>query len=145
MKKITDERLIMQNLKNIRIAFLVQSLGIIGILFYTFIKQGMEAMRNNPLWMVFMVTAIVLGYLQMNISVEHENPDKKLKKGSYTRMLLIITAISIVLGFLTTISPESGLKDGIIIGIVIFVCTLAPYSYTYYLRKKRSEDLDDDE
>ncbi|WP_269139891.1 hypothetical protein [Rossellomorea arthrocnemi] len=41
MKKITDERLKLQNLKNIRVLFLFQSAGIIGILAYDFITSGL--------------------------------------------------------------------------------------------------------
>ncbi|GIN86208.1 hypothetical protein J6TS2_25940 [Heyndrickxia sporothermodurans] len=50
MKKIKDERLILQNLNNIRIAFIVQTLGIIGILGYDLFTNGIDEMRNNPLW-----------------------------------------------------------------------------------------------
>lgn len=39
MQKIKDERLILKNLKNIRIAFVIQSLGIILILFNDFFKK----------------------------------------------------------------------------------------------------------
>ena len=42
MKKIKDERLILQTLKNIRIAFLFQSLGIIGILGYIGFTEGID-------------------------------------------------------------------------------------------------------
>ena len=45
MKKITDERLILLNLKNIRIAFIIQTLGVLGILGYDAVKKGLE--RNN--------------------------------------------------------------------------------------------------
>ncbi|RST60318.1 hypothetical protein D5F11_007700 [Siminovitchia terrae] len=144
MKKITDERLMIKNLKNIRIAFFIQSLGVIGILLYTAIKHGISGMTSQPLWIVFMLTAIVLGYLQMSISIEHENPDKKIKKGSYFKTVMIILLITIGLGFLITLSPESGPKDGFVVGGVIFLCTLAPYSYIYYLRKKHSEDTDEE-
>lgn len=55
MKKIKDERLQIQNLKNIRIIFLIQNLGIIGILAYDYLSKGMEQMRNNPLWLLFTI------------------------------------------------------------------------------------------
>lgn len=42
LKKIKDERLILQTLKNIRIAFLFQSIGIIGILGYIGFTEGMD-------------------------------------------------------------------------------------------------------
>lgn len=40
MKKIKDERLIIQNLKNIRIAFIVQTIGISAILIYEVVTKG---------------------------------------------------------------------------------------------------------
>ena len=81
MKKITDERLVVRNLQHVRIAFIVQTLGILGILGYEVIQGGLDQMRENPLWLVFMITSIVYAYLTMSTSVEHEkrikNPWKK--------------------------------------------------------------------
>lgn len=53
MKKIKDERLILQTLKNIRIAFLFQSLGIIGILGYIGFTEGIDQITKSPLWLLF--------------------------------------------------------------------------------------------
>ncbi|WP_244535659.1 hypothetical protein [Lentibacillus halodurans] len=58
----------LQNLKNIRIAFMVQSVGIIAILLYDVITKGLSTMTDNPLWFVFMVTVIVLTWLNLRIS-----------------------------------------------------------------------------
>lgn len=49
VKKIKDERLILKTLKNIRIAFLFQSLGIIGILGYIGFTEGMDQTTKSPL------------------------------------------------------------------------------------------------
>lgn len=48
MKKITDERLILRNLKNIKITYIVQTIGILSILGYDFFR-GLDRMRENPL------------------------------------------------------------------------------------------------
>lgn len=76
MKKIKDERLIMKNLQNIKVAYIIQTLGIIGILGYDLITKGLAGMRDNPLWYVFIITSIISAYLSMNISVDHENSKK---------------------------------------------------------------------
>lgn len=41
MNKLRDERLILQNLKNTRIAYIIQTLGILGILGYDAITTGL--------------------------------------------------------------------------------------------------------
>lgn len=83
IKKINDERLLIRNLKNIRIAYIVQTLGIIAILAYDLITKGVDGMTNNPLWLVFLVTMVVSAYLSMSISVEYENRKKPVKKRIY--------------------------------------------------------------
>ena len=53
MKKIKDERLILRNLMNIRIAWIVQNLAILIFLVYQIIKsQDTSGVFNygNPLW-----------------------------------------------------------------------------------------------
>lgn len=48
--KIKDERLQLKNLKNIRIVYIVQTIGMILILGYDFINEGISGMTDNPLW-----------------------------------------------------------------------------------------------
>ena len=45
-EKIKDERLILQTLKNIRIVFLFQYIGVVGILGYIGLTEGMDQLRN---------------------------------------------------------------------------------------------------
>ncbi|SFA84412.1 hypothetical protein SAMN04488072_102272 [Lentibacillus halodurans] len=47
---------------------MVQSVGIIAILLYDVITKGLSTMTDNPLWFVFMVTVIVLTWLNLRIS-----------------------------------------------------------------------------
>ncbi|RKD75956.1 hypothetical protein ATL39_0166 [Sinobaca qinghaiensis] len=138
MKKITDERLVLQNLKNIRMAFIIQTIGVLAILGYEFIVDGMEGMRENPLWLVFMVTSISLAYLSMRVSVDHENNKKSPKRSLYIG-LTVVTIISITAGILIPFTEGSTVMSGIIIGGVIFVCSIVPVMYTYHLRKSREE------
>jgi len=80
MKKITDERLKLQNLRNIRILFIIENIGIIGILGCELIRKGIDEMMGNPLWFVLLLTGVISAYLSMGISVDHEpsktNPKK---------------------------------------------------------------------
>lgn len=139
IKKINDERLLIRNLKNIRIAYIVQTLGIIAILAYDLITKGVDGMTNNPLWLVFLVTMVVSAYLSMSISVEYENRKKPVKKG-FMISLVVLTLLSIVFGVLTALSDGFTAMKGLLVGAIIFVCGLAPILYIYFLRKKRIDE-----
>ncbi|HDR7892371.1 hypothetical protein ABEY61_21325 [Bacillus toyonensis] len=140
MKKITDERLVLRNLQNIRILFFVQTMGILCILGYDLIHGGFEHMRDNPLWMLFIITSVVSAYLSMSINVQQEHTKKNPKKSLLTSLLVLVV---IVLGtsYLTSISPESSTRDGLLLGIILFICGLIPILYVYKLRMKQLADL----
>src|SRR5699024_5238499 len=104
MKKIKDERLIILNLQHIRIAYIVQTIGIFIILSYHFFKYGVEETTKNPLWIVFILTAIVYNYLNMSVNVQNEKVAKKPLQ-SYIISLAVVTLIAIVIGVLTSITP----------------------------------------
>ena len=72
MKKIKDERLKLQYLKIIRIVCIIQTLGIIGILGYEIAAVGYSEARQNPLWLLMIITGTVYAYLQTGISVDQE-------------------------------------------------------------------------
>jgi UDP-N-acetylmuramyl pentapeptide phosphotransferase/UDP-N-acetylglucosamine-1-phosphate transferase len=140
MKKIKDERLVLKNLQNVRTAYIIQTIGIIGILGYDLITKGMDGMRQNPLWIVFMITTIVSLYLSMNISVDHESSEKSPKKGTVLS-LVILTGISVIIGIAVNFTDGFGMLDGLIIGGIIFVCGLIPILYIHQLRTKQ-QNLD---
>ncbi|MGE7623455.1 hypothetical protein ACQKMD_10450 [Viridibacillus sp. NPDC096237] len=140
MKKITDERLILRNLQHIKIAFTVQTIGILSILAYELVQNGFDEMRENPLWHVLIITSAVIGYLSMSVSVEHEKVRKNPKK-SLMVSLLVITAIVIAVAYLTVTTPNSNWKDGVIIAGVLFICSLIPTLYVYRLRVKQEQDI----
>lgn len=143
MKKITDERLVLRNLQNIKIAYIVQTMGVLCILGYDFIQGGMERMRENPLWMVFMLTTVVAGYLSMSIGVEHEKEIKDPKK-SFIIGMVVLTVIVAVFAYLTSITPNFGWGDGLLIGAIIFICGFIPIVYAYKLRVKQVQELEDE-
>lgn len=135
MKKITDERLQLKNLRDIRVLFIVQSIGIIGILAYDLVTKGMDGMTDNPLWFVFIITVVVSAYLSMSISVDHESDKKSPNKGLIISLIVIIL-ISVVIGVSVSFTDGFGPINGIITGGITFFCFLAPILYIYYLRTK---------
>lgn len=140
-KKITDERLIIQNLKHIRAAFVVQTTGIIGILIYTGITEGIKEVSNNPLWVVWVISMLVLVFSSMRISVDMEDQSKSQKKPRLYWGVILSAVIGIAIGLLTKFGPDAGSnRDAIILGSVFFICFLGSYAVVYYLRKKRYDD-----
>jgi len=143
MKKITDERLILRNLQHIKIAFIVQTIGILCILGYEFVRGGLEGMRENPLWIVFILTSIVYAYLSMSVSVEHERNIKNPKK-SFIISMGVLTVIVVAVAYLTSITPNYGWTEGLLIGAILLLCGFIPLYYVYRLRMKQGQDLEDE-
>src|SRR5699024_9483723 len=136
MKKITDERLKLQNLRNIRILVIIETRGIIGILGCELIRKGIDEMMGNPLWFVILLTGLISAYLSMGISVDHEPSKTNPKKG--LTISLIVSAI-IAIGFGVLVSLTGDIKVGILIGGIFFACFLVPSLYIYYLRIKQQD------
>ncbi|MFD1066062.1 hypothetical protein [Oceanobacillus locisalsi] len=139
MKKIKDERLKLKNLKNIRVLFMIQTIGILGILGYDLVTKGLDGMTDNPLWNVFIITAIVSAYLSMNISIDHETSEKSPEKG-LAISLVVTVFISIVIGILSSLGEGIPAMNGILIGGIIFICGFIPSFYVYRLRKKTMDN-----
>lgn len=70
-KRITDERLLAKNLRNVRIAFIIQTVGIVVILGWTIVSDGIHAATGDPLWLVLLVTMTI--FLVLSIPVAKEN------------------------------------------------------------------------
>ena len=138
MKKIKDERLVLKNLQNIRVAYIIQTIGILAILGYDLVTKGMDGMTKNPLWLVFMITAVISAYLSMNISVDHETNEKS-PKIRLVISLAVAALLSIAVGIAVSLTDGFGSINGIVLGGIIFICSLAPAFYIYYLRMKREE------
>ncbi|MEK4744439.1 MULTISPECIES: branched-chain amino acid ABC transporter substrate-binding protein [unclassified Bacillus (in: firmicutes)] len=144
MKKIKDERLILQTLKNIRIAFLFQSLGIIGILGYIGFSEGIDQITKSPLWLLFILTSIILSYLQLSVSIDVEESAKEVKLTPYYKIVLRCLIIGIIMAIIYIIfSPERPLFEAILTGSILFVCFLASYSISYFIKKRRLQDKDE--
>ncbi|CAM3886045.1 branched-chain amino acid ABC transporter substrate-binding protein [Bacillus paramycoides] len=144
MKKIKDERLILQTLKNIRIAFLFQSIGIIGILGYIGFTEGMDQITKSPLWLLFILTSILLSYLQLSISIDVEESEKEIKLTPYYKLVLRSLIVGIIMAIIYIIfSPERPLFEAILTGSILFVCFLTSYSVSYLIKKRRLQDKDE--
>ncbi|PFO67773.1 branched-chain amino acid ABC transporter substrate-binding protein [Bacillus cereus] len=141
VKKIKDERLILQTLKNVRIAFLFQSLGIIGILGYIGFTEGIDQITKSPLWLVFILTSIILSYLQLSVSIDVEESEKEIKLTPYYKIVLRSIIVGIVMAIIYIIfSPESPLFEAILTGGILFICFLGSYSVSYFIKKRRLQD-----
>ncbi|PEJ73832.1 branched-chain amino acid ABC transporter substrate-binding protein [Bacillus wiedmannii] len=144
VKKIKDERLILKTLKNIRIAFLFQSLGIIGILGYIGFTEGMDQITKSPLWLLFILTSIVLSYLQLSVSIDVEEGEKDIKLTPYYKIILRSLIVGTIIAIIYIIfSPESPLFEAILTGSIFFICFLISYSISYFIKKRRLQDNDE--
>ncbi len=76
-KKIHNERLIIRNLKNVRITFLVQTIGIVAVLIYYAALDGVTAVVQDPLWLVLLVSLIVFFALHLKISKDLQDHSKR--------------------------------------------------------------------
>ncbi|PEP83488.1 branched-chain amino acid ABC transporter substrate-binding protein [Bacillus toyonensis] len=144
VKKIKDERLILKTLKNIRIAFLFQSLGIIGILGYIGFTEGMDQITKSPLWLLFILTSIVLSYLQLSVSIDVEEGEKDIKLIPYYKIILRSLIVGTIIAIIYTIfSPERPLFEALLTGSIFFICFLISYSVSYFIKKRRLKDDDE--
>ncbi|HDR7374961.1 MULTISPECIES: branched-chain amino acid ABC transporter substrate-binding protein [Bacillus] len=144
VKKIKDERLILKTLKNIRIAFLFQSLGIIGILGYIGFTEGMDQITKSPLWLLFILTSIVLSYLQLSVSIDVEEGEKDIKLTPYYKIILRSLIVGTIIAIIYIIfSPERPLFEALLTGSIFFICFLVSYSVSYFIKKRRLQDNDE--
>lgn len=142
MKKIKDERLVMQNLKNIRTAFIIQTIGIIAILVFIAITKGILEAVSNPIWVIFMITMIVLGWANFSYSVDvYDHLTDRKKRGSYYRVIGISLIVGTVFGLLAKFGPDqTSNSQALLAGSVVFACFLVTFTIGYLLVKKRLED-----
>ncbi|RYG71510.1 hypothetical protein EU245_13935 [Lentibacillus lipolyticus] len=139
MSLTTDERLISKNLQKIRVAYAVQTLGVVAILGYDLIAEGMDGMKENPLWIVFIVSTTILAFLSMNISVDHESNKRSAKKGLMIS-LIALALISIIVGTFTSFSEGFTAIDGILTGVIFLIGGCIPFLFLFALRERKGDD-----
>jgi cytochrome c biogenesis factor len=141
VKKITDERLILVNLKNIRIAYVCQTIGILAVLIYIALTSGSRMAIESPFFLVMMLTNILLIFLQMRVTADIEATEKKRKKAlPYYAFVLISLAVGVLMGMVSWFSDRQHPYNVWISGMIFFVCFLGSFSLMYYLKKKRTDD-----
>lgn len=139
-KKITDERLKDKNLKNIRIIYVVQTIGIFLILLKDFIAG--EDVFGTPLFFVFILSnGVVAPLLQMRISVEHEDGEKKKAFDSLGKVIGISVLIGAsILLIYKVLTPDRSWLEASIAGTIVGVIYIVIGSYMVWLRKKSQEE-----
>ncbi|MFA9559706.1 hypothetical protein ACERII_20560 [Evansella sp. AB-rgal1] len=142
IKKIQDERLKLENLKNIRTVFAIQTILLVSLWVYEAFIQGKGA-TGTPLTYVVLIPSIISALLNMRVSVENEDKPKSAR--SLFNSLTNIIILSIVVGIGSTlllyvILGEGSLMDSLIMGGVFSLCIYGAFSYGYYVKKRHDEE-----
>lgn len=125
-------------------AFLFQYIGVVGILGYIGFTEGIDQITKSPLWLLFMLTSILLAYLQLSVSIDVEEGEKEIKLTPYYKLVLRSLLIGIIITIIYLIfSPERPLFEAILTGSVFLICFLVSYSVSYFIKKRRLQDNDE--
>ncbi|MEB4817768.1 branched-chain amino acid ABC transporter substrate-binding protein [Bacillus thuringiensis] len=125
-------------------AFLFQYIGVVGILGYIGPTEGIDQITKSPLWLLFMLTSILLAYLQLSVSIDVEEGEKEIKLPPYYKLVLRSLLIGIIITIIYLIfSPERPLFEAILTGSVFLICFLVSYSVSYFIKKRRLQDNDE--
>lgn len=108
VQRINDERLIIKNMKNIRLVYVLQTLGIIGLLGFDFILNGLKSIIENPLWLVFVASTVVLIFMSFS-STDERLAVKNLQKVRVAYTIQLLGVISI-LGYDIVTKGFDGMK-----------------------------------
>lgn len=142
MEKIKDERLVLQNLKNIRTAFFLQTAGILLILLYQLIVEGPKSLVANPLWILLILISTVLIY--KNLLITDDVVDEKTNPGPYYRVILYAIGLASLLGLLVFLNPGERVATSMTAALIgagaTFVCTIIPFTIVHHSLKKRLEN-----
>ncbi|MBY0595048.1 hypothetical protein [Bacillus bingmayongensis] len=142
MRIVKDERLMIERLKHTRIAFVLQNLAILGIIFYRYVIQGTGYDGISDLLMLFMSGIVIINFLNLKQSVEVYEGTERVKRSYFLKLLLIPIILAIVImGINMIVTPDASLKDTGLIALVLFLCFLVPSLYAYrYRRTIRAEE-----
>ncbi len=96
------------------------------------------------MWLLFILTSIVLSYLQLSVSIDVEESKKEIKLTPYYKIVLRSLIVGIVMAIIYIIfSPERPLFEAILTGGILFICCLGSYSISYFIKKRRLQDDDE--
>ncbi|MDI6666601.1 hypothetical protein QMA56_02630 [Leuconostoc falkenbergense] len=132
MKKVVDERLKIQLIKNFKIAFLVENAVIVLMLIYQSFKNVDKAISaSNPIWAAFIVGTMTLSLLSVNVTASIEDKPKRsnLRLLSYFVLIFIIGSL-----FFMVTMPQHillALLCGTIIAVVVSGILIYENHYRY--------------
>ncbi|GAB7168940.1 hypothetical protein TUA1478L_09360 [Lactiplantibacillus plantarum] len=130
MKKIRDERLILQNFKNIRTTLLIENSAILLILFW----QGWQNFTyDNPLYIVLMIAVFTMIILSVNVSTPIE--DKPKRSWRYLGLWALIELIGFTALFYFLIAINQPFIS-LIAGIALTTVTSGIMLYSNHLRDR---------
>ena len=116
-------------------AFLFQYIGVVEILGYIGFTEGIDQITKSPLWLLFMLTSILLAYLQLSVSIDVEEGEKEIKLTPYYKLVLRSLLIGIIITIIYLIFiPERPLFKAILTGSVFLICFLVSYSVSYFIK-----------
>lgn len=106
MKKIsTDERLMLQKLKNYKLLFFIQTFLIIIFLIINLIKTQFDISKSKELLMIFLITIIFNSILEMSVSKDlSDNLKKNIKSVIWGLLLYTVSAMAAILFFVKEIN-----------------------------------------
>lgn len=104
----------------------------------------MDQITKSPLWLLFILTSIVLSYLQLSVSIDVEEGEKDIKLTPYYKIILRSLIVGTIIAIIYIIfSPERPLFEAILTGSIFFICFLISYSISYFIKKRRLQDDDE--
>lgn len=106
MKKFsTDERLMLQKLKNYKLLFFIQTFLIIIFLIINLIKTQFDISKSKELLMIFLITIIFNSILEMSVSKDlSDNFKKNIKSVIFGLLLYTLSAMAAILFFVKEIN-----------------------------------------
>ncbi|MCC8439663.1 MAG: hypothetical protein ABF455_00885 [Liquorilactobacillus satsumensis] len=131
MKKVVDERLKLQLIKNFKIAFLVENAVIVLLLIYQSFKNIDKAIStSNPLWTAFIVGTMTLSFLSVNVSASIEDKPKR----SSLRLLSYFVLIFIIGSLFFMVTMPNHILLALLCGTVIAVVVSGLLFYENHYR-----------
>ncbi|MDH4423418.1 hypothetical protein QEZ44_18670 [Bacillus cereus] len=142
MKIVKDERLMIEGLKHIRLAFVSQNIVILGIVFYRYVLQGAGYESVSDLLMVFMGGIVVINFLNLKNSVEVYEHTGGVSRRYFMKLLFIPVGVVIgILAICIIVTPDISIKEISITALIMFACFSVPSLFIYiYMKRIKSED-----
>lgn len=125
MKKITDERLILRNLKNIRITFVVQNTLMLLYLIYQKFNHLDSFSFDNPIAIILIIGGILNAILSINVSTPIA--DKAKLKPSLILLISLLSSLVVACFFYISFAWQHlslAIMCGMVIGVVVGGCLL---------------------